>query len=413
MKLQTLPQHLIRFFRNYISTRSSGKRHTWGPRVSNLAEYIVNHSPALVATYQWKSMVEKAWTDLENISPEKWIEIRYADLIHDPSHEALRIASFCELDDADALVEHAHGMIKTDFRFDKFVLPSNVEWVEIQTMINETKKRLDERHPEGRPDRRPRHAPHARRCLVTLKNREEVRESYAQASSQYDSMRLENPKGRLVSEHDIKVFMSLFPKRQDGLRIVEIGAGTGRFTIPVLQHGFSITATDINESLLEGLTNKLEQESLDKSCTIEISDVFNLHYDDNSIDLIFSIHVIPRFDNLKDQRDAIREIGRVLKPGGMFIFNYNNRSSFWGWFYDGFTTRPREMKDILRNADLIIEKQRGKWLINRSLVNRLPLPLARFLALLDRPLWHFWPSRAWDVFVLARKPMNTDECSHE
>lgn len=151
MKLQTLPQHLMRFFRNYISTRSTGKRHTWGPRVPNLAEYIANHSPALVAAYQWKCMIEKAWHDLDRISLDNWIEIRYADLIQNPDKEARRIALFCQLEDVDALVEHARGMITKNHHFEKKVFPSDVEWVEIQAMIDETRKRLDERHPAGQP----------------------------------------------------------------------------------------------------------------------------------------------------------------------------------------------------------------------------------------------------------------------
>ena len=47
--------------------------------------------------------------------------------------------------------------------------------------------------------------------------------------------------------------------------------------------------------------------------------------------------------------------------------------------------------------------QRGKWLLNRRLLDKLPLFVGRCLAAIDRALERVRPNRAWDVFLVAEK----------
>ena len=110
-------------------------------------------------------------------------------------------------------------------------------------------------------------------------------------------------------------------------RVVELGAGTGRFTLAALARGGRVLATDVNEGLLSTLRQKLDGEGLADRCRIETEDIFKLSFDDGSIDYAYSIHVIPRFLNLEDQRAAIAEVARTLRTGGRFLFNFRNADS--------------------------------------------------------------------------------------
>ncbi len=238
---------------------------------------------------------------------------------------------------------------------------------------------------------------------MATRTREEVQKIYANDPENYDRVRLVDLRGQIVSNHDISIFEQMFPVDLGDLRVVEIGAGTGRFTLPALARNCHITATDVNEPMLELLSKKVAEEGWSDRCTIQTEDIFKLSFEDNSIDYVFCLHVIPRFATLEDQDAAIRELARVLKPGGRLLFNYNNRKSFYGMFYRAFSTKPSEIKSILTQANMKIQMQRGKWFANRTLINKLPLFMGRLLVILDRLMLRFLPDRAWDVFIVATK----------
>jgi len=238
---------------------------------------------------------------------------------------------------------------------------------------------------------------------MSERSRELVKETYSNNAESYDRVRETDPHGRLISDHDILLFKSIFPKSQGDKDVLEIGAGTGRFTLPVLEMGFELTTTDVNDSMIEAIRKKVAERGWEDKCHAQTADIFNLSFDDTSFDYIFTIHVIPRFTTLEDQIAAIKEIGRVLRPGGRVLFNYSNKHSLFGLFNRRFTTKPSQIKQTLHDANLHIVTKRGKWLLNRSVVNRLPLFASRMVALVDRCLFRFFPNFSWDVFIVAEK----------
>lgn len=238
---------------------------------------------------------------------------------------------------------------------------------------------------------------------MTTANREIVQQMYAKDAAAYDRVRLEEDRGALLSRHDLALFEAMLPEPVPGGRTLEAGAGTGRFTIPALQRGHSIIATDVNDTMLERLRHKVEALDLSGRCEAREADIFHLDFPDAHFDLAISLHVIPRFLCLEDQRAAIKEVARTLKPGGRFLFNYRNSRSFYAAAYRGHAASPAQIKSILREAGLRIVQTRGKWLLNKRVLSHLPLFAGRALALADRGLRRFLPSGAWDVFVLAEK----------
>jgi len=89
--------------------------------------------------------------------------------------------------------------------------------------------------------------------------REKLRRAYSEDSDGYDKHRLENTRGNLLSQHDLRLFQDMWPAISTGIKVLEIGAGTGRFTIPVLKDGYEVVATDINEEMLRRLKEKLSE----------------------------------------------------------------------------------------------------------------------------------------------------------
>jgi ubiquinone/menaquinone biosynthesis C-methylase UbiE len=238
---------------------------------------------------------------------------------------------------------------------------------------------------------------------MTKSSRAHVQQAYSKDPDRYDLVRLEDPRGALLSNHDRRIVCGLFPKADGVQRVLEVGAGTGRFTLDALEHGFKLIATDINELMLKSLREKLARAGREDDCEVRIADIFDLDFPDESFDFVFSLHVIPRFENLEDQEVALTEVARIVRPGGSFLFNYRSRKSFYNLAYRGFATPPAEIDRILSNASMRIVHKQGKWLLNRKLINRLPMFVGRGISVIDRALVDFMPDRAWDVFVVARK----------
>ena len=100
-------------------------------------------------------------------------------------------------------------------------------------------------------------------------------------------------------------------------RSLEIGAGTGYFTLNMLQDGVvrDAVATDISPGMLEAL--EVNARRIGVSVETVACDAEDLPFDDDSFDLVLGhavLHHIPRLDR------AFAEFKRVLRPGGEFLF---------------------------------------------------------------------------------------------
>lgn len=100
-------------------------------------------------------------------------------------------------------------------------------------------------------------------------------------------------------------------------RALEIGAGTGYFSLNLLQAGVigEAVATDISPGMLDTLAGNARRLGLDVrtvSCDAE-----ELPFQDASFDLVFGHAVLHHLPNLDR---AFGEFRRVLRPGGTFAF---------------------------------------------------------------------------------------------
>src|SRR3954454_15423969 len=98
---------------------------------------------------------------------------------------------------------------------------------------------------------------------------------------------------------------------------LEIGAGTGYFSLHLLKAGIvgEATATDISPGMLEALEANAERLGLEVAT--KVCDAERLPFDDGSFDLVFGhavLHHIPDLDR------AFAEFARVLRPGGVLFF---------------------------------------------------------------------------------------------
>jgi ubiquinone/menaquinone biosynthesis C-methylase UbiE len=100
-------------------------------------------------------------------------------------------------------------------------------------------------------------------------------------------------------------------------RALEIGAGTGYFSLNLLRAGVigEAVATDISP----GMLSRLERSAAALEMRVETAacQASELPFDDDSFDLVFGHAVL---HHLPDLDAGFREFRRVLRPGGVVAF---------------------------------------------------------------------------------------------
>lgn len=126
---------------------------------------------------------------------------------------------------------------------------------------------------------------------------------FQQVASHYDDLHLHSPE---VSQ---AVGQYLVNQVGQGKRILEIGIGTGRIAAPVIAAGGEVVGIDISPGMLAvAMDRHIDQ--------IALADMMQLPFADASFDAVLAVHVL---HHASDWRLAMREIARVLRPGGLFI----------------------------------------------------------------------------------------------
>jgi ubiquinone/menaquinone biosynthesis C-methylase UbiE len=111
--------------------------------------------------------------------------------------------------------------------------------------------------------------------------------------------------------------------RQRGreFEILELGAGTGRITLPLVQTGLRVQALDLNEKMLAALRHKAEQARLATPACV-VADMRELPLADHSVDLVIApFNALMHLYTHRDLSACFREVHRVLRPGGEFAFD--------------------------------------------------------------------------------------------
>ncbi len=99
-------------------------------------------------------------------------------------------------------------------------------------------------------------------------------------------------------------------------KVLEIGCGTGYFTKEIVKTGASVTAIDISPELI----NIAKQEIKETNASFMLDNAYELSFEDCSFDSVVGSSVLHHLDIDK----AIREMYRVLKPGGYIFFTEPN-----------------------------------------------------------------------------------------
>ena len=152
--------------------------------------------------------------------------------------------------------------------------------------------------------------------------------------------------------HLNRLMDSYLPVRGDGLRLLDVGCGVGHYLADARSRGFEAVGIDGSEEMLKHARAKNSEVEL------RHGDIEQLPFADASFDVVLCIEVL-RY--LSQPEAALKELVRVLKPGGLCL-----------------TTLPSRLN------------LNGYWLLNRVATS---MPFGRVLGLV--PVRQFFASSPW------------------
>lgn len=135
---------------------------------------------------------------------------------------------------------------------------------------------------------------------------------YAGEISYYSKAPLRNVEKKVLS------------KLESSANILDLGCGSGRFSIGAAQMGFNVTGVDITPQSVEAAKQRAKQLNL-VNVSFLSEDMINLPFKDRSFDYVFcprfSINAVATFSQRKK---AIEEMLRVVKDKGIvFVESFN------------------------------------------------------------------------------------------
>lgn len=103
-----------------------------------------------------------------------------------------------------------------------------------------------------------------------------------------------------------------------GLRVADVGTGTGILALELAALGLDVVGIDRSEAMLERARTKWQamQDAGPGRVRFEVADAHALPLDDASVDAALAHMVL---HSLEDPARAVREMARIVRPGGQVI----------------------------------------------------------------------------------------------
>lgn len=131
-------------------------------------------------------------------------------------------------------------------------------------------------------------------------------------------------KGKIFLEpqENMTEVVKLF-KKKGVKKVLDFGCGTGRHLVYLAKNKFDVYGIDIAEEGIGQSKKWLKKEGL--KANLKIGSMYEkLPYKDNYFDAIVSIQAL-HHERIVNVRKAIKEVERVLKPGGLVFMSFFKR----------------------------------------------------------------------------------------
>ena len=105
--------------------------------------------------------------------------------------------------------------------------------------------------------------------------------------------------------------------------ILDLGGGADVYAFPLAERGYKVTLADLSETLLAQAKNKKEEDNVPNLISCDQINATDLsYYNDNSFDVVLLFGPLYHLLENSERSACIKEIHRVLKPGGKVFASF-------------------------------------------------------------------------------------------
>ena len=145
---------------------------------------------------------------------------------------------------------------------------------------------------------------------------EYVKDVFSEIAEYYDKMNGIMSMGMVKGWHKF-----MFKKAGDiaGKKVCDVGCGTGEIAFMAAERVGTegqVYGVDITPGMIEMAKRKMPERNLPKDVDFRVGDALDMEFDDDTFDLVTSGYMLR---NVCDIPKAIREMHRILRPGGHVI----------------------------------------------------------------------------------------------
>lgn len=147
----------------------------------------------------------------------------------------------------------------------------------------------------------------------------------ARAAAQYDAMAAEysadNDDGIFNAGYERPAMIGMLGDVRSR-NVLDLGCGAGQLSAALIDAGATVTGIDVSAGMIE-----LARQRLGDAASLEVADLSDpLELETDSFDIVVASLVIHYLD---DWVPVLREIERVLKPSGAFVFSTHHPTMDW------------------------------------------------------------------------------------